>query len=1175
MSLLLLFGDSGEGEGYSSPIVVPPFDIEIAIGVDGGGRFARSQETPGLPLASPRPFGLPPLRNQYIRAIDNFDITYTLGNRAILHCQAVDPDSALVSAYRPDTNQRVIIQKTDGTVLFNGRVADMRESSMEPRSGFGVLVDIDAINDWEALDHIFIDRKFGSDRQDLMWTSTGSAGTLYRTPVPHGLSNGDIVTIEDVRGAPGFVNGTYAISIHDAFHFGVASLTGSPQLGAGGTVRGRVYLKTALDYIATLISAWGISLDPTTLPGPLLESMAFDGTVASALADLQKASGWVNRLLPTNVLQSFEPGTKVADFTINGDTTLGTPNIQKSRSNYANIIEVSYGQSLASGKTDAYFGDGSTRTFPLTYRPNDTGEVEYYFNSTKHKVGTYGVNTDTEWVYRADLGPNGSLVQLAVYDGGATTPIGPNLPIAYRYSVAFPKKARVPASQTIIDDAGGPWVKRVDAPNIFDITSAEAFGQEVLAESLIQPRRVTFDTRTGLIFPGTTLTMDIPGRLLDGSDWLVMFTRMTEDEDGAFRYTYQAIEDNSAQPGWIEYLKGLRGSGGGAGSSSASPSHFSGGSGGGGGGMGGSGTTDRLAKFITATSIGDSIMREIASASIEILGALSTTGIATAQSFTGRSFRGVSNAGNDFILQSATGGSVISVPTGTLTTNFHGAVASPAGTSLIIAPAVDLILAPVSDLVQPDLPYSINLGRLQRKFLTLHAAELWVETLVAQNTMATIGGRILVGPTSALTVDLAPSDLNVILKHNNFAVGDRVYMESDGKVEFMAIASAAVAVSNGYQYAVIRNLDGSGANQWYAGDAMFNTGQAGNGFIDIYSTRGVRAGTEIGPTIAGNVRNSFTYNDWEPRWIMGNLKGFYDYGVDVYGATFGKGGGPLITIETLNGIRMYDGLANLRVHITPAGAATFTGIVNIQGGNGALADMSNVTTIDGGKITTNTITASKINVSSLSAIQANVGNLVVNSGGTIVSTGMGWSTGGPGFYIGWNGVAYGFAIGNWSGNRMYWDGSNLVVVANYVSFGSITMDANGITIPNGSSGSGSRIFIGGAILHATSSGRFEVTGNMLVNGYIQGNEMTIFGNVSVASGGSLTITGTLAPTNGIDANGNIHWTNPATTDAADQPLVRSPSNGNVYVKTDCVTTTISVGATSNIVVENGLITGVS
>ena len=228
------------------------------------------------------------------------------------------------------------------------------------------------------------------------------------------------------------------------------------------------------------------------------------------------------------------------------------------------------------------------------------------------------------------------------------------------------------------------------------------------------------------------------------------------------------------------------------------------------------------------------------------------------------------------------------------------------GGNLTIAPAGDIVLNPTGNDILPTNNYDLNLGALSKKYLTLHAAELWVETLVAQNTLATIGGRILILPTNILIADVGTGDTTLDVKYNNLNNGDRIYLEANGAVEFMAVTSGASVIGGGYRYSVTRNLDGSGANQWYAGDAIANTGQTGDGWIDAYSVRGVKASSEAGPTIAGNIRNSSTYNDWSTMWAVGNLNGLYGYGADTPGAAFGKyaSGNPNITVDTTNGMRI-------------------------------------------------------------------------------------------------------------------------------------------------------------------------------------------------------------------------------------------------------------------------------
>ena len=223
-------------------------------------------------------------------------------------------------------------------------------------------------------------------------------------------------------------------------------------------------------------------------------------------------------------------------------------------------------------------------------------------------------------------------------------------------------------------------------------------------------------------------------------------------------------------------------------------------------------------------------------------------------------------------------------------------------------PAGDWIFDPAGNDVLPASNYDINLGALAKKYLTIHAAELWVETLVAQNTIATIGGRILVGPTTTLTRDLAAAATTIYVKHNQMVSGDRTYMEANGSVEFFAVTSGATVQGAGdYAYTVTRNLDGTGANDWVAGDAMFNTGQTGNGFIDLYSIRGVKTASQAGPTIVGNVRTGSTYNAWAERWAAGNLNGLYGYGTNVYGFAAGDPSTAWVAMDATNGVRIMSG----------------------------------------------------------------------------------------------------------------------------------------------------------------------------------------------------------------------------------------------------------------------------
>ncbi len=277
--------------------------------------------------------------------------------------------------------------------------------------------------------------------------------------------------------------------------------------------------------------------------------------------------------------------------------------------------------------------------------------------------------------------------------------------------------------------------------------------------------------------------------------------------------------------------------------------------------------------------------------------------------------------------------------------------------SFIITPTAGVIFDTVGNQIDPLVNYDQNLGQINKKYLSLHAAELVVETLVSQNTVATIGGRVLIAPSTPLIADLAPATTTVDVKYNNLNNGDRIYMEAQGNVEFMAVTSGSTPITGGFRYSVTRNLDGTGANQWFAGDAIVNTGTTGNGFIDLYSVRGVKSGSQTGPTIVGNVRNSGTFNDWTENWAIGNLNGLYGYGITTYGVALGPylAGTAHVTIDSTNGFRIYDGLSTVRAQIAADGSGFLAN-------NNIVWDASGNATIAGWAINTASITKNEVKI---------------------------------------------------------------------------------------------------------------------------------------------------------------------------------------------------------------------
>lgn len=207
--------------------------------------------------------------------------------------------------------------------------------------------------------------------------------------------------------------------------------------------------------------------------------------------------------------------------------------------------------------------------------------------------------------------------------------------------------------------------------------------------------------------------------------------------------------------------------------------------------------------------------------------------------------------------------------------------------------------------------------------------------LARNNSALGIGGRVLVGPTTKLIGALSAGATSIIVEAAVFANGDVIVLQTaptgTQQTEFMSITSGATGTGP-FTYSVTRNLDGSGADAWAYGDVIVGLGQSGQSFIDLYTARGLKASSEVGPTIAANVRNSGTYNDWTTRWAIGNLNGLYGYTIDTFGAAFGIPSGTWLKIDATNGVRIGFN-ATTKVQIDGSGNASFSGSITAAAGS--------------------------------------------------------------------------------------------------------------------------------------------------------------------------------------------------------------------------------------------------
>jgi hypothetical protein len=275
------------------------------------------------------------------------------------------------------------------------------------------------------------------------------------------------------------------------------------------------------------------------------------------------------------------------------------------------------------------------------------------------------------------------------------------------------------------------------------------------------------------------------------------------------------------------------------------------------------------------------------------------------------------------------------------TLEFQGAeqITTTSG-NLTILPVGDLVLSPAGEDVRPGTTVGVDLGEYNYKWRTLYAAELYVETLVAQDVMATIGGRILVAPTTKLTAAMTNVQNFIYVEHNNLAVDDYVMLESApggvAQFEIMQILTDPSPAGPPFLYTVSRDEDGTGANTWQSGDAVANLGYAvGEGYLELTSTSTVH--TDLGPNMTIYARTgTANWDDVAATVAVGNLESFLDYSAAEFGVAAGDdlslnpaaGGVSGFSIDRTNGLRLwntgvklYDG-SDLRIEMDPTATGT-------------------------------------------------------------------------------------------------------------------------------------------------------------------------------------------------------------------------------------------------------------
>jgi hypothetical protein len=121
----------------------------------------------------------------------------------------------------------------------------------------------------------------------------------------------------------------------------------------------------------------------------------------------------------------------------------------------------------------------------------------------------------------------------------------------------------------------------------------------------------------------------------------------------------------------------------------------------------------------------------------------------------------------------------------------------------------NVTLQPKGGALLPGIPYGFNIGSPFYPIGTLWAGELIAETISAQETIATVGGSIIVAPTTSLIEAITSTQTTIKTKHNNLVNGSHVLLKRDFRFEAIDITSAPTPINK-----CSNNCDADSTTNW-------------------------------------------------------------------------------------------------------------------------------------------------------------------------------------------------------------------------------------------------------------------------------------------------------------------------------------------------------------------------
>lgn len=176
--------------------------------------------------------------------------------------------------------------------------------------------------------------------------------------------------------------------------------------------------------------------------------------------------------------------------------------------------------------------------------------------------------------------------------------------------------------------------------------------------------------------------------------------------------------------------------------------------------------------------------------------------------------------------------------------------------------------------ILPETTDSYDLGSSTRLWRKGWLSELDA-VLFAENTISVLGGWLMVAHGQGTFPAEVASAATEVDFGQAMTPGDFVVLRASLAVEYLQVG----ALVGGTTYAVTRNLDGTGANDWPAGSVYVVLGQLGDGRIELTTANGL-------PRLS-ILEQGGSYNAQTERLRLGDLDGSFGVSGHLYGMAMG------------------------------------------------------------------------------------------------------------------------------------------------------------------------------------------------------------------------------------------------------------------------------------------------